>query len=65
LDVDDEVHKAFHPFKNEKEVLEWEDSPSTKVRPPAVVTVAREGASVWVPLEDYFVPYFTCLNTQF
>ena len=45
LDVDDEVHKAFYPFKNKKEVL------------------AREGASVCVPLEDCFVPYFARLNT--
>ena len=65
LDVDDEVHKAFCPFKNKKEVLEREDSPLVEVPPPPVVTTAGEGASVCVPLEDCFVPYFTCLNTQF
>ena len=65
LDVDDEVHKAFCPFKNKKEVLEREDSPPAKVPPPLVVSAAREGASVWVPPKDYFVPYFAHLNTQF
>ena len=52
-------------FMNKKEALEREDSPSAEVPSPLVVSVAREGASVWVPPEDYFVPYFTCLNTQF
>ena len=31
LDVDDEVHKAFCPFKNKKEVLEREVSPPIEV----------------------------------
>ena len=65
LDVDDEVHKAFRPYKNKREALEQEDLPPAKVPPPPVVSAAGEGASVWVPPEDYFVPYFACLNTQF
>ena len=62
LDVDDVVHKAFHPFKNKREALEREDSPLAEVPLQPVVTAAREGASVWVPPEDYFAPYFTCLG---
>ena len=65
LDVDDEVHKAFRPFKNKREALEQEDSPPAEVPLPPVVSAAEEGASVWVPPEDYFVSYFACLNTQF
>ena len=65
LDVDDMVHKAFRPFKNKRKALECEDLPLAKVPPPPVVTAAGEGASVWVPPEDYFVSYFACLNTQF
>ena len=65
LDMDDEVHKAFRPFKNKREALEQEDSPPAEVPLPPVVTTAGEGASVLVPPEDYFVPYFSCLNTQF
>jgi hypothetical protein len=65
LDVDDVVHKAFHPFNNKREALEGEDSPLAEVPLPPVVSIAREGASMWVPPEDYFVPYFACLNTRF
>ena len=54
LDVDDEVHKAFYPYKNKREALEQEDSPPIVDPLPPVVSVAREGASVWVPPEDYF-----------
>ena len=64
LDVDDEVHKAFRPFKNKREALERGDSPLAEFPPPPVVSAAGEGASVWVPPEDYFVPYFAHLNTQ-
>ena len=63
LDVDDEVHKAFCLFKNKREAVERGDSPLAEVPPPPVLSIAREGASGWVPQEDYFVPYFACLNT--
>ena len=63
LDMDDEVHKAFRPYKNKRKALEREDLPLAKVPPPSVVFVAGVGASAWVPLEDYFVPYFARLNT--
>ena len=63
LDEDNEVHKAFHPFKNKREALEQEDLPPAEVPSPLVVSAVGVGASVWVPLEDYFVPYFARLNT--
>jgi len=63
LDMDDEVHKAFRPYKNKREALEQEDSPPAEVPSPLVVSAVGVGASVWVPLEDYFVPYFARLNT--
>ena len=59
------MHKALRPYKHKREALEQEDSPSAEVPSPLVVSIAREGASVWVPPEDYFVPYFARPNTQF
>ena len=55
LGVDGVVHRHFHPFKN-KEALEREDSPLPEVPPPPVVATVKEGASVWTPPEDYFIP---------
>ena len=59
LGIDCTVHRHFHPFMNKKEALEQEDSP------PPIATAVREGASVWMPPMDYFVPYFEHLNHQF
>ena len=61
LGVDGVVHRHFHPFKN-KEALEQEDSPSPEVPPLPVAAIVEDGASVWTPLEDYFVQYFECLS---
>lgn len=62
LDVDDEMHRVFRPFKNKKSVLQREDSLPAELLPPPADTTAGEGASVWVPLENYFAPYFARLN---
>ena len=47
---------------NKKEALEREDSPSPGVPPPPVAVAAGGGASVWMPSEGYFVPYFEHLS---
>ena len=65
LGVDGVVHRHFHPFKNKKEALEQEDSPLPKVPPLPVAATVKDGAIVWTPPEDYFVPYFKRLNRQF
>ena len=65
LDVDGVVHKPFRPFMNKKEALEREDSPPPEVPPPPVAAIAGEGASVWMPPEDYSIPYFEHPNHQF
>jgi hypothetical protein len=62
LGIDGAVHRHFHPFMNKKEALEQEGSPPPKVPRPPIVAVAGEGARIWTPLEDYFVPYFERLN---
>jgi hypothetical protein len=62
LGVDGVVHRHFCPFMNKKEALEREDSPLPEVPPLPIAAVVREGASVWTPLEDYFIPYFEHLN---
>jgi hypothetical protein len=62
LCVDGAVHKHFHPFMNKKEALEREDLPSPEVPPLPIVAAVGEGASVWTPPEDYFIPNFEHLN---
>lgn len=64
LDVDDEMHRVFHPFKNKKSVLQQEDLPPAEIPPPPIDIAVGEGASVWVPPEDYFAPYFARLDAQ-
>ena len=65
LGVDGAMHKAFQTFKHKKEALEREDSPPPEVPPPPIAAIVGEGASVWMPPMDYFVPYFEHLNHQF
>ena len=72
MGVDEFLHKYFWQFTSKKSSLRWDDSPLTEVPLPPVEQLgigvegpAGEGASVWTPPEDYFVPYFTRLNTQF
>ena len=65
LGVEEVVHKPFRPHSNNKKFLQREASPPSEAPLPLIeqpeldVAGSAEGdASVWAPLENYFVPYF-------